>query len=100
MRDAAALAITDGLVSPVPMMSGCFMLVRRNAVDATGGFDPGYFLFFEDFDWSVGLNRVTKSPNVPSVRLVLHGDGACRRGWRHVFQLRRVAGPTLQTYVS
>ena len=91
MRDAAALAITDGLVSPVPMMSGCFMLVRRNAVDATGGFDPGYFLYFEDFDWSVRLNRVTQSAYVPSVRIVHHGGGASRKGWRHVVEFAKSA---------
>jgi GT2 family glycosyltransferase len=78
-------------VSPVPMMSGCFMLVRRNAVDATGGFDPGYFLYFEDFDWSVRLNRVTQSAYVPSVRIVHHGGGASRKGWRHVVEFAKSA---------
>ena len=39
----------DGL----PLMSGCCMLVRRKAIDATGGFDPKFFLYFEDYDWSV-----------------------------------------------
>jgi GT2 family glycosyltransferase len=89
MRDAVALA--DGPVSPVPLMSGCFMLVRRNAVEATGGFDPGYFLYFEDFDWSVRLNRVTQSAYVPSVRIVHHGGGASRKGWRHVVEFAKSA---------
>lgn len=91
MRDAIALASADGLVSPVPMMSGCFMLVRRNAVEATGGFDPDYFLYFEDFDWSVRLNRVTQSAYVPSVRIVHHGGGASRKSWRHVVEFAKSA---------
>jgi GT2 family glycosyltransferase len=91
MRDAVALATADGPVSPVPLMSGCFMLVRRNAVEATGGFDPGYFLYFEDFDWSVRLNRVTQSAYVPSVRIVHHGGGASRKGWRHVVEFAKSA---------
>lgn len=82
MRDSMADALAP--VSPVPMMSGCFMLVRRKAVEATGGFDPQYFLYFEDFDWSVRLNRVTQSAYVPEVRVVHHGGGASRKGWRHV----------------
>ncbi len=81
MRDSIA---AGAQVSPVPMMSGCFMLLRRKAVDATGGFDPQYFLYFEDFDWSVRLNRVTGSAYVPAVRVVHHGGGASRKGLRHV----------------
>jgi GT2 family glycosyltransferase len=91
MRDAVALASADGLVSPVPLMSGCFMLVRRKAVEATGGFDPNYFLYFEDFDWSMRLNRVTQSAYVPSVRIVHHGGDASRKGWRHVVEFARSA---------
>jgi hypothetical protein len=73
------------------MMSGCFMLARRKAVDATGGFDPGYFLYFEDFDWSVRLNRLTGSAYVPAVKIVHHGGGAARKGWRHVALFARSA---------
>jgi GT2 family glycosyltransferase len=82
MRDAMESA--NSFVSPVPVMSGCFMLLRRKVVDATGGFDPGYFLYFEDFDWSVRLNRVSGSAYVPAVRIVHHGGGAARKGWRHI----------------
>jgi GT2 family glycosyltransferase len=83
MRDVID-AGSKGFVSPVPVMSGCFMLLRRKVVDATGGFDPGFFLYFEDFDWSVRLNRVAASAYVPAVRIVHHGGGAARKGWRHV----------------
>lgn len=81
MRDA--LPAAGECLSPVPMMSGCFMLLRRRAIESTGGFDPRYFLYFEDFDWSVRLNRVTQSAYVPAVRVVHHGGGASRKGWWH-----------------
>ena len=90
MRDAID-GSTDGFVSPVPVMSGCFMLLRRKAVDVTGGFDPGFFLYFEDFDWSVRLNRVAGSAFVPAVRIVHHGGGAARKGWRHIAWFARSA---------
>ena len=80
MRDV----IADVVVSPVPVMSGSFMLLRRKAIESTGGFDPDFFLYFEDFDWSVRLNRVTRSSYVPTVRAVHHGGGAARKGWRHI----------------
>ena len=89
MRDA--VVGTGAHVSPVPMMSGCFMLVRRKALEATGGFDPRYFLYFEDFDWSVRLNRVTQSAYVPAVRVVHHGGGASRKGLRHLVLFTRSA---------
>ena len=41
----------------IPALSGAFMLVKRFAIDRTGGFDPRFFLYFEDYDWSVRLNR-------------------------------------------
>jgi hypothetical protein len=90
MRDAID-GNTDGFVSPVPVMSGCFMLLRRKAVDVTGGFDPGFFLYFEDFDWSVRLNRVAGSAFVPAVRIVHHGGGAAHKGWRHIAWFARSA---------
>ena len=68
----------------VPAMSGAFMLVRRDAIDRTGGFDPRFFLYFEDFDWSVRLNRITRTAFVPEVSVVHHGGHAAAKGWRHV----------------
>jgi GT2 family glycosyltransferase len=71
-------------VRDVPVMSGCCMLVRRKAIDTTGGFDPKFFLYFEDFDWSVRLNKVTQTAYLPSFRVVHHGGGAARKGWKHI----------------
>ncbi len=85
MRDAIDAAV----VSPIPVMSGSFMLLRRKAIESTGGFDPDYFLYFEDFDWSVRLNRVTQTAYVPTVRVVHHGGGAARKGWRHILHFTR-----------
>lgn len=68
----------------VPVMSGAFILVKRDAIDRTGGFDPRFFLYFEDFDWSVRLNAVTRNAFVPSVRIVHHGGGVARKGLRHI----------------
>jgi GT2 family glycosyltransferase len=68
----------------VPIMSGAFVLARRDAVDRTGGFDPRFFLYFEDFDWSVRLNAVARNAYVPSVGIVHHGGGAARKGVRHM----------------
>ena len=68
----------------IPIMSGAFVLARRDAIDRTGGFDPRFFLYFEDFDWSVRLAEVTRNAFVPSVNIVHHGGGVANKGWRHV----------------
>jgi len=65
--------------------------VRRKAIEATGGFDPEFFLYFEDFDWSVRLNRVTRSAYVPAVQIIHHGGGAANKGVRHVVYFVRSA---------
>ena len=87
MRDA----IGEVVVSPVPVMSGSFLLLRRKAIDVTGGFDPEFFLYFEDFDWSVRLNQVTQSAYLPDVRVVHHGGRAAGKGLRHVAYFLRSA---------
>ncbi len=88
MRDRIDPA-RDEPVLGIPVMSGCCMLVRRKAIDATGGFDPRFFLYFEDFDWSVRLNRITTSAYLPAMRAVHHGGHAARKGWRHVLMFAR-----------
>jgi len=90
MRDVIEPAKSEPLRG-VPVMSGCCMLVRREAIDATGGFDPKFFLYFEDFDWSVRLNKVTETVYLPAFRVVHHGGGASRKGWRHIAWFTRSA---------
>ena len=35
---------------PVPWVLGAVMAIRRNAFEVAGGFDPGYFLYYEEVD--------------------------------------------------
>ncbi|MEX1236452.1 MAG: glycosyltransferase family 2 protein [Roseovarius sp.] len=41
----------------LPVLSGAALMVRKAAFDRIGGFDPAIFLFFEDDDLSVRLER-------------------------------------------
>jgi len=75
----------------IPALSGAFMLAKRAAIDRTGGFDPRYFLYFEDFDWSVRLNEITKTAYVPSVQIGHHGGGAAKKGLKHIYYFTKSA---------
>ena len=90
LRDRIDPASPDPVLE-IPLMSGACMFVRRNAIDATGGFDPAFFLYFEDYDWSVRLDRVTTTAYLPAMRAIHHGGGAARKGLRHIGWFARSA---------
>lgn len=72
-----------------PIVSGCFMLFRTEVWKQLGGFDPRFFLYFEDFDLSLRAHAITRVAYVPSVRLIHHGGHASRKGWRHIKMFSR-----------
>lgn len=67
----------------VAWLSGCALALRRAAVDAVGGFDPGYFLYVEDLELGERLRAAGwRLRFEPSAR-VIHRAGAStsrRRG--------------------
>ncbi len=80
MRDSCA---GDTPVEVV-LASGCFMLVRTDALRTIGGFSDDYFLYFEDFDLSLRLREQGRLVFEPAMRIVHHGGYAARKGWQHV----------------
>jgi len=74
----------DQPYSPVPLASGCFLVVRTALFARLGGFDPRFFMYFEDYDLSLRLGAEARVAYVPQARIVHHGGGASRKGLRHV----------------
>ena len=70
--------------SEVMLASGCFMLVRTAALQAVGGFDERYFLYFEDFDLSLRLGGKGRVVYHPAMKIVHHGGYAASKGLWHV----------------
>jgi len=88
---------------PADWLSGACLLLRRAAFDAVGGFDPGFFMYFEDLDLGDRLGRSGwLNVYVPSSVVVHTGGHATHRSagvmaaqhhrsaWRYVS--RRWAG--------
>jgi len=76
-------AFDEGLTAG-KIVSGCFMLVRRTALDSVQGFDPAFFLYFEDFDLSYRIASFAGIARVADVRIVHAGGGSATKGFRHV----------------
>ena len=65
--------------TPVEAISGALMLVRREAMQAVGPWDEGYFLHCEDLDWCLRFRQkgwdILFVPDAP----VVHYQGTCSR---------------------
>jgi GT2 family glycosyltransferase len=81
MRDAIN---ESRVVWDPPLVSGCFMLFRTDTLKRLQGFDPRYFLYFEDYDLSLRTSRLARIAYVPAVGVVHHGGGAARKGFAHI----------------
>jgi GT2 family glycosyltransferase len=74
----------EEIVWDPPIISGCFMWFRTDVLKRLQGFDPRYFLYFEDYDLSLRTHDMARVAYVPSVRVVHHGGGASRKGGAHI----------------
>lgn len=81
----------DARLADVRIASGCFMLMRRTACDKATGFDPGFFLYFEDFDLSYRISAFAEVTRLPGCRIIHAGGNASRKGLRHVWMFVRSA---------
>lgn len=73
----------------IPIISGCFMLFRTEALHAVGGFDERYFLYFEDFDLSLRVHGKGCLVYLPSMHIVHLGGNSARKGLRHIGMFAR-----------
>lgn len=65
---------------PVDWVSGAFLMVRREALDAVGMLDDDYFMYTEEVDWCYRMWRHDWAVyTVPSARVIHHGGGTSRR---------------------
>lgn len=87
MRDLPGDSIHDD----IPIISGCFMLFRHDALRQLGGFDPRYFLYFEDFDLSIRARAIGRLSYLPQMRITHLGGNSAKKGLRHIIMFGRSA---------
>jgi GT2 family glycosyltransferase len=68
----------------VDLISGCFMFCRTEALRRAGGFNPVFFLYFEDFSLSLELQKFGRLMYVPACRIAHYGGNAGKKGLRHL----------------
>lgn len=83
--------IEAGALFEPQLVSGCFMLFRTEALQSLGGFDPRFFMYFEDFDLSLRAHQLGKVVYHPAVKIQHHGGGAGRKGLRHILMFLKSA---------
>ena len=64
---------------PVDAVNGAFMLMRRSAFEAAGGFDEGYWMYMEDLDLSYRLAQAGWLSWYEPAATVMHVKGGHRR---------------------
>ena len=76
---------------PVDWLSGACLLVRKTALEQVGGFDAGYFMYFDDTDLCHRLATAGwRVVYVPSIEVVHHGAQSSRRVWgRMLVEMQR-----------
>jgi hypothetical protein len=95
MRDL--INARDAVWDP-PIVSGCFMFFRSEVLKRLGGFDPRYFLYFEDFDLSIRTADIARIAYVPAVQIVHHGGGTARKGLAHLWMFATSAAKFFGTH--
>lgn len=90
--------IGESALKGIPLVSGCFMFTRLEALRTVGGFSPDYFVYFEDFDLSLRLGRVAQLAYVPAVRIMHYGGNSARKGVRHIVLFTRGAATFFRTH--
>lgn len=68
----------------IPIVSGCFMLCRSEVIGRLSGFDPRFFLYFEDFDLSLRAGKIGPLAYLPSMRIIHTGGNTSKKGIKHI----------------
>jgi len=58
------------IINNIPSLSGCYMFVRTSILKKIDGFDPRFFLYYDDTDLTRKILNVSETAYVPSVKII------------------------------
>jgi GT2 family glycosyltransferase len=68
----------------VPHLSGCFMLLRAEVFEKVGLFDPRFFMYLEDVDYSRRIHDRFKTLYYPGVHIYHQYHKGSYKRWKHL----------------
>lgn len=86
MRDVCYKNICD-----VPFLSGAFMSCRADLLKSLKGFDPGYFLYFEDADLCRRVQRTHRTVYYPGATVVHYWERSAHKKLSYTWMFTRSA---------
>jgi GT2 family glycosyltransferase len=81
----------DAPIKGCRVVSGCCLFTRGDVWREVGGFDAGFFMYFEDFDLSQRIASIGRIDRVPGCRIVHAGGNASQKGAKHIGMFVRSA---------
>jgi N-acetylglucosaminyl-diphospho-decaprenol L-rhamnosyltransferase len=77
--------LKEGENNPADVLSGAFMLIRKEVLDKTGGFDEQFFMYAEDIDLSYRIQQAGFSNYYIAETTIIHFKGeSTRKDLRYV----------------
>ncbi len=71
--------IPDGL-REVDFITGCALMIKKQALEKVGSLDPDFFLYYEDTDWSVRVKKAGFKLVVAPASVVWHKEMGAQGG--------------------
>jgi len=76
LRERSLLTWSHDRARTVGWVKGAALAIRRTAFDAVGGFDPSFFMYFEETDLSARLAQAGWETHFTPATSVVHAGGA------------------------
>lgn len=90
--------VASNSIGNVSMISGCYMMCRRENLIKAGLFDEKYFLYFEDYALSIELMKFGRLVYNPDIKIEHYGGNTSRKGIKHIAYFIRSAAIFFNKY--